>query len=74
MRWALFFEGFDFKFSYRLGSKNTKPDALSHQFGSSEDDSATETILPNGRVVEAVVWGIERQVKRALDFSKMSHR
>ncbi len=63
-RWALFFGRFDFTISYRLGSKNTKPDALSHQFGSSEDGSATETILPDGRVVEAV--GIERQVKRAL--------
>ncbi len=65
-QWTLFFGRFDFTISYRPGSKNTKPDALSHQFGSSEDGSTTETILPNGRVVGAVVWEIEQQVKRAL--------
>ncbi len=53
--WALFFWRFDFTISYRPGSKNTKPDALSRQFGSSEESSTTETILPNGCVVGAVV-------------------
>ncbi len=65
-RWASFFGQFDFTISYRPGSKNTKPDALSLQFDSSEDGSATETILPDGLVVGAMVWGIEQQVKRAL--------
>ncbi len=65
-RWALFFERFDFAISYRHGSKNTKPDALSRQFDSSEDDSVTETILPEGLVMGSLVWGIKRQVKRAL--------
>ncbi len=65
-RWALFFGRFDFTISYRPGSKNTKPDALSRQFNSSEDDSVTETILPDGLVMGSLVWGIERQVKRAL--------
>ncbi len=65
-RWALFFERFDFTISYRPGSKNTKPDALSRQFDSSEDDSVTETILPEGLVMGSLVWGIKRQVKRAL--------
>ncbi len=65
-RWALFFERFDFTISYRPGSKNTKPHALSRQFDSSEDDSVTETILPEGLVMGSLVWGIERQVKRAL--------
>ncbi len=31
-RWALFFDLFDFTLSYRPGSKNVKPDTLSHQF------------------------------------------
>ncbi len=35
-RWALFFGRFDFTISFRPGSKNLKPDALSRQFGSSE--------------------------------------
>lgn len=50
-RWALFFARFNFTISYRPGSKNTKPDALPRQFGSLEDGSSTETILPNGCVV-----------------------
>ncbi|KAL0187602.1 hypothetical protein M9458_014701, partial [Cirrhinus mrigala] len=34
-RWALFFTRFDFKVTYRPGSKNIKADALSRQFESS---------------------------------------
>ena len=30
--WSLFFERFHFSLSYRPGSRNTKPDALSRQF------------------------------------------
>ncbi|KAI2656613.1 Transposon Tf2-9 polyprotein [Labeo rohita] len=65
-RWALFFDRFNFTISYRPGSKNTKPDALSRQFESPDDPPPLESILPKGRVVGAVVWGIEQQVKRAL--------
>lgn len=63
--WALFFGRFDFTISYRPSPKNTKPDALSCQFDSSQD-SPTMTILPEGRMVEAVVWGVKWRVKRAL--------
>lgn len=42
------------------------PDALSRQFSSSEDGTANETILLEGFVVGAVVWGMELLVKRAL--------
>lgn len=31
-RWAMFFTGFNFVITYRPGSKNMKPDAISHQF------------------------------------------
>ncbi|KAI2647590.1 Transposon Tf2-6 polyprotein [Labeo rohita] len=65
-RWALFFDRFNFTISFRPGSKNTKPDALSRQFESPDDPPPLESILPKGRVVGAVVWGIEQQVKRAL--------
>ncbi|KAI2655957.1 Transposon Tf2-9 polyprotein [Labeo rohita] len=65
-RWALFFDRFNLTISYRPGSKNTKPDALSRQFESPDDPPPLESILPKGRVVGAVVWGIEQQVKRAL--------
>uniref|UniRef100_A0A8C7TWP6 Gypsy retrotransposon integrase-like protein 1 n=1 Tax=Oncorhynchus mykiss TaxID=8022 RepID=A0A8C7TWP6_ONCMY len=65
-RWALFFARFEFVISYRPGSKNTKPDALSRLFSSSVASTDPEGILPEGRVVGLTVWGIERQVKQAL--------
>ncbi len=65
-RWALFFGRFDFTISFRPGSKNLKPDALSRQFGSSEVSPTTENILPQRCVVGAASWGVERAVRRAL--------
>ncbi|KAG1933640.1 retrotransposable element [Pimephales promelas] len=65
-RWALFFTRFNFSISYRPGSKNLKPDALSRQFTSPEVIPIKEEILPKGVVVGAAVWGIERLVKRSL--------
>ncbi len=65
-RWALFFGRFDFTISFRPGSKNLKPDALSRQFGSSEVSPTTENILPQRFVVGAASWGVEQAVKRAL--------
>ncbi|KAI2664272.1 Transposon Tf2-9 polyprotein [Labeo rohita] len=72
-RWALFFDWFNFTISFRPGSKNTKPDALSRQFESPDDPPPLESILPKGRVVGAVVWGIEQQVKRALSHVTIPH-
>uniref|UniRef100_A0A8C2B1F0 Gypsy retrotransposon integrase-like protein 1 n=1 Tax=Cyprinus carpio TaxID=7962 RepID=A0A8C2B1F0_CYPCA len=65
-RWALFFTRFDFVISYRPGSKNGKPDALSRLFDPSIGRTPQKAIIPPGRVVGATVWGIEKQVKRAL--------
>lgn len=47
--------------------------ALSHQFISIEDESFVETILPEVCVLGAVVWGIERQVKKALTHVIIPH-
>lgn len=57
---------FDFTISYRPGSKNQKPDALSRQFPSPETGPMEEGILPQGVIVGAANWEIERLVKRAL--------
>ncbi|KAG1952394.1 retrotransposable element [Pimephales promelas] len=65
-RWALFFDRFDFSISFRPGSKNLKPDALSRQFDSSEGASTDERVLPPRCVVGVAVWGVEQAVKRAL--------
>ncbi len=68
-RWALFFGRFDFTISFRPGSKNIKPDALSRLFESPDTSSTPEGIISPGRVIGAAIWGIERLVKRALSRS-----
>ena len=65
-RWALFFNRFDFSLSYRPGSRNTKPDALSRQFQPDGPLSQPGSILPPTCVIGAVTWEIEDKVKRSL--------
>lgn len=65
-RWALFLGRFNFTLTYRPGSRNQKPDALSRQFAPSEEEGATEPILPPSCVVRAVTWEIEQKVQEAL--------
>ncbi|KAI2666212.1 Transposon Tf2-6 polyprotein [Labeo rohita] len=64
-RWALFFGRFDFSISYRPGSKNIKPDALSRIFDHSERPSFPESIVPQKVFVSAVTWEIESKVRTA---------
>lgn len=64
-RWALFFNRFDFVLSYRPGSKNLKPDALSRQFDIPEQESRPEPILQTSKIVAAIQWGIEAAIKKA---------
>ena len=47
-RWALFFSRFSFHVTYRPGSKNTKPDALSRMFHKSKEIATPDTILAPG--------------------------
>ncbi len=61
-----FFGRFEFSISFRPGSKNLKPDALSRQFGPSGGPSTNESILPQRCVVGAAIWGVEQAVRRAL--------
>ncbi len=63
-RWALFFDRFSFTLSYRPGSKNIKPDALSRLFDSPGSGVSPETILPRGVVVAAVSWGVRGGSRR----------
>ncbi len=67
-RWALFFTRFNFTLSYRPGSRNVKPDALSRQFlGEGDDTSALDTILPSPCVVASLTWEIEERVRAAIE-------
>ena len=64
-RWALFFDRFNFTLTYRPGSQNTKSDALSRQFVSTEPSDLPETIVPPSCVVASVTWEIRSIVQEA---------
>ncbi|KAI2661152.1 Transposon Tf2-6 polyprotein [Labeo rohita] len=64
-RWALFFDRFDFTLSYRPGSKNAKPDALSRQFKRPGEESPANAILSEGVVLGALFWDVEWRVEEA---------
>uniref|UniRef100_A0A8C6MBY8 Gypsy retrotransposon integrase-like protein 1 n=1 Tax=Nothobranchius furzeri TaxID=105023 RepID=A0A8C6MBY8_NOTFU len=63
-RWSLFFSRFNFIISYRPGSKNVKPDALSRQFASDREMEPT-TILPASCIVGSISWDITNKVLEA---------
>lgn len=65
-RWGLFFSRFNFTLSYRPGSKNTKPDALSRIHAPETDSSDPEPILPQTFIVGAFTWSVEGKVIEAL--------
>ncbi|XP_047215786.1 scavenger receptor cysteine-rich domain-containing group B protein-like [Girardinichthys multiradiatus] len=64
-RWSLFFSRFNLAISYRPGSKNTKPDALSRQFSADEVELKPVSILPSSWTVGSLRWEIEDFVTRA---------
>ena len=63
-RWALFLNHFDFSLSYRPGSLNVKPDALSHQFQSDSGPTLPESVLPSKVVIGVITLDIEAKVKQ----------
>lgn len=64
-RWQLFFSRFHFTISFRPGSRNAKPDALSRQFSPASESTGVATIIPSSCVVGAVTWEIESLVRSA---------
>lgn len=64
-RWALFLGRFNFTLSYRPGSCNVKPDALSRIYTAEEGNAEPASILPPSCLVAAVTWEIEAEVRQA---------
>ncbi|KAI3373742.1 hypothetical protein L3Q82_022329, partial [Scortum barcoo] len=64
-RWALFFNRFDLTLTYRPGSRNVKPDALSRQFCMKKRIQGEENILPSSRIIAALTWKIEDAIQQA---------
>uniref|UniRef100_A0A8C7X743 Gypsy retrotransposon integrase-like protein 1 n=1 Tax=Oryzias sinensis TaxID=183150 RepID=A0A8C7X743_9TELE len=65
-RWCLFFDRFDFTITYRPGSRNIKPDALSRKYCSADDqDASTTSIIPDTCIIGTLTWDIESKVIRA---------
>lgn len=64
-RWALFFTRFQFTVTSRPGSKNTKADALSRQFGSGLTPPSNEPILPSTIILAPVQWNIMSEITDA---------
>ncbi|KAG1952391.1 retrotransposable element [Pimephales promelas] len=64
-RWSLFFSRFNFKVTYRPGSKNGKADSLSRQFDSSIGPRTSEPILPPTLIVAPIQWDIMTEISAA---------
>ncbi|KAL0199954.1 hypothetical protein M9458_003141, partial [Cirrhinus mrigala] len=64
-RWSLFFARFEFKITYRPGSKNGKADALSRQHETHQPTTSTEPILPTSLIVAPVRWDIMTEITEA---------
>uniref|UniRef100_A0A8C6PPJ8 ribonuclease H n=1 Tax=Nothobranchius furzeri TaxID=105023 RepID=A0A8C6PPJ8_NOTFU len=67
-RWALFFDRFNFNLSFRPGSKNIKPDALSRQYQQESEAMESEStfIVPPNLVLGVSRWSLERGIKAAV--------
>ncbi|XP_078794519.1 uncharacterized protein LOC101163464 isoform X2 [Oryzias latipes] len=63
-RWCLFFDRFNFSITYRPGSRNVKPDALSRKYSVSES-SSDSPIIPTSCFVGNLTWEIESKVQQA---------
>lgn len=64
-RWSLFISHFNLSISFRPGSRNVKPDALSRQFAPDDSERTPGPILPPSCSVATVTWEIEDLVRQA---------
>lgn len=64
-RWSLFFNRFQFILSYRPGSKNLKPDALSRVYVNTPQEDSITPIIPSSKIIAPIRWELESTVKQA---------
>uniref|UniRef100_A0A096M8A1 Gypsy retrotransposon integrase-like protein 1 n=1 Tax=Poecilia formosa TaxID=48698 RepID=A0A096M8A1_POEFO len=64
-RWSLFFSRFNLSISYRPGSKNIKPDALSRIYAPDDSNEGPAPVLPSSCTVGVVSWEIEDVIRQA---------
>uniref|UniRef100_A0A3Q3ALY7 Gypsy retrotransposon integrase-like protein 1 n=1 Tax=Kryptolebias marmoratus TaxID=37003 RepID=A0A3Q3ALY7_KRYMA len=64
-RWSLFFGRFNFTITFRPGSKNVKPDALSRLWASPDATDVEEPIISPSLIIGALTWDIEREIQEA---------
>uniref|UniRef100_A0A3B1J2C0 Gypsy retrotransposon integrase-like protein 1 n=1 Tax=Astyanax mexicanus TaxID=7994 RepID=A0A3B1J2C0_ASTMX len=64
-RWSLFFSRFQFSISFRPGHRNTKADALSRVFSTSDSvtqSAEAERILPPSVEIAVIRWELDDQI------------
>ncbi len=54
-----------FSLSYRPGTKNVKPDALSRAYSPETQEKPLASIIPRSRIVAVLQWELERVVREA---------
>uniref|UniRef100_A0A7N8YQF8 Gypsy retrotransposon integrase-like protein 1 n=1 Tax=Mastacembelus armatus TaxID=205130 RepID=A0A7N8YQF8_9TELE len=64
-RWAIFFERFDFKLSFRPGTQNNKADALSRIHAPADAEEEPKFILPTTTRLGAARLTLEEDIMRA---------
>lgn len=64
-RWSLFFNRFNYVLTFRPGSKNVKPDALSRHFSPPDVPDLEEGIITPICLVGTLTWTIEKEVREA---------
>ncbi|KAL0204542.1 hypothetical protein M9458_002560, partial [Cirrhinus mrigala] len=63
-RWAPFFTRFNFKITYRPGTKNVKADALSRLY-TTESPLEPESILPSNVILSPIIWDLDEDIRHA---------